>query len=337
MMEKKPNKSSDIKEFKKITTAEKMTISESNTKDTASEILKSRQSIVFLYVNDKKVEFRLVEIAPSDVLEKTTVTKENQRDQRFVNELSVKELTVRIREKGQVYPAIGQIGPEGNIEIIDGSQRRMACYLAGKPFSIYVCEGRIDHATASQLSNDTNLFKPLSLIERGMEWKKLLDNKIYKNASALAKESGINVATVSIGLKAAALPPWIISLIPSPSDLGKDLISKLDKSLRPLTQPQLLTKMEDCESAIRFLDSEISESSNAQSANSLVINALIEVFVTGNDNTFSSQKYRELANGSLVKASLKADRIQIDIKNAPKDCIDDLTEVLNRHGLNLFQ
>ncbi|GAB3516799.1 ParB/RepB/Spo0J family partition protein [Photobacterium alginatilyticum] len=335
-MEKKPQEPSEIQGIRKVKAVEKTNISESMTRSTTSEILKSRLSTVYLNINNKKVEFRLVEIAPDEVITKTTVTEENQRDQRFVNALSVRELTAKIREKGQVYPAIGQAGPQGKIEIIDGSQRRMACHLAGKPFSVYVCKGTIDHITASQLSNDTNLFKPLSLIERGMEWKTLLQNKKYKNASALAKENGINVATVSIGLKAAALPSWLINIIPSPSDLGKDLISKLDKSIRPLTQSQLRAKKEDCENAIRFLENEIAESSSAQSANSLVVNALIEVFSVGNDNNTTGQKYRKLENGSLVKASVKAGRIQIDIKNASKGCIDDLTDVLNRHGMNLF-
>lgn len=74
-MEKKHQEPSDKKGFKKIKADEKVKISANNMKDTTSEILKSRQSSVFLYVNDKKVEFRLVEIAPSDVLEKNDCHK----------------------------------------------------------------------------------------------------------------------------------------------------------------------------------------------------------------------------------------------------------------------
>ncbi len=186
---------------------------------------------------EESVEFELIRVPACDVSERTTVFKQNAREQSFLNELALSDILVTLKERGQQYPAVGRWLDDERIEVLDGSRRRMACIHAEQDFLIYVAH-RINTKHAKFLSDVANAHKPLSLYERGREMQALLDTQEVADQKELAKVCQCSEALVSGALKAASLPLALLQAYPSVAELGRPTIVKLHRLYFSMTDDE---------------------------------------------------------------------------------------------------
>lgn len=214
----------------------------------AQKAASDKAAVIELSVaGEATVEFELVRIPAADVETKTTVFAENAREQSFLNELALADILTTLKERGQQYPAVGRWVEGGQIEVLDGSRRRMSCILATQDFLIYVAKG-ISSKHAKFLSDVANAHKPLSLYERGKEMQAMLDRGDAADQKELAKVCQCSEALVSGALKAASLPLALLQAYPSVAELGRPTIVKLHRMFFGLTddeQGRLLAKLDD--------------------------------------------------------------------------------------------
>ncbi|PSW18057.1 ParB/RepB/Spo0J family partition protein [Photobacterium sanctipauli] len=195
----------------------------------AQTAAKDKASVIELAVaGEDTVAFELVKIKAGEVAGKTRVFAENAREQAFLNEHALADILTTLKDRGQQYPAVGRWLDDGNIEVLDGSRRRMSCILAEKDFLIYVGKG-INSEHAKFLSDVANAHKPLSLFERGKEMQMLLESGKVADQKELAKYCQCSEALVSGALKAAALPMEVLMAYPSVGELGRPTIVKLHR------------------------------------------------------------------------------------------------------------
>ncbi|PFG58640.1 ParB family chromosome partitioning protein [Vibrio sp. ES.051] len=210
------------------------------------------QTIELAVAGENIVQFELVRIPADRVASDTTVFVDNAREQSFLNEHALSDVLVTLKERGQQYPAVGRRTKDGQIEVLDGSRRRMSCILAEQDFLVYVGdEINTDHARF--LSDVANAHKPLSLYEKGKEMQAKLDSGEAEDQKALANIFQCSEALVSGALKAAALPLELLQAYPNVSDLGRPTIVKLHKQFSMLTPQQQQELINKCRSSEGFL------------------------------------------------------------------------------------
>ena len=211
----------------------------------AQSAAKSKAQVIELAVaGEAAVEFELTTVAASEIESATVVFEQNAREQSFLNETALSDILTTLKEHGQQYPAVGRRTPEGKIEVLDGSRRRMSCILAKKDFLIYVAES-IDVEHAKFLSDVANAHKPLSLYEKGREMQAKLDSGEVQDQKGLAELFQCSEALVSGALKAATLPVELLQAYPSVTELGRPTVVKLHKQffeLAPSQQKRVIEK-----------------------------------------------------------------------------------------------
>lgn len=202
------------------------------------------QQIELAVAGEQRVAFELLAIPASEIESKTRVFAQNAREQSFLNEHALSDILSTLKLRGQQYPAVGRRCPDGKIEVLDGSRRRMSCLFAQQEFLIYVADN-IETKHAKFLSDVANAHKPLSLYEKGREMQLLLDSGEAGDQKSLAHIYNCSEALVSGALKAAALPLQLLQTYPNISDVGRPTIVKLHKQYFNLdedSQNQLLDK-----------------------------------------------------------------------------------------------
>ncbi|MGF1742005.1 ParB/RepB/Spo0J family partition protein [Vibrio profundum] len=214
----------------------------------ARTAVKAQAQVIELDVaGEQAVSFELFRIPANEIEAKTTVFAQNAREQSFLNEHALSDVLVTLKEKGQQYPAVGRHLPDGRIEVLDGSRRRMSCLLADKDFLVYVADD-INTTHAKFLSDVANAHKPLSLYEKGKEMQAKLDSGEAEDQKALAKAFQCSEALVSGALKAAALPLELLQAYPNVGDLGRPTIVKLHKQYNELTEDNQSKLIDKCQS-----------------------------------------------------------------------------------------
>jgi ParB family chromosome partitioning protein len=212
----------------------------------AQHAAKDKVQVIELAVAGKAlITFELIRIPADKVSSTTTVFEQNAREQSFLNEHALSDILTTLRDRGQQYPAVGRRTSNGQIEVLDGSRRRMACILAHQDFLIYVAEG-INEEHAKFLSDVANAHKPLSLYEKGKEMLAKLENGEAEDQKALAKMFQCSEALVSGALKAAALPLELLQAYPNVVELGRPTIVKLHKQFSALNEEQKQVLLGKC-------------------------------------------------------------------------------------------
>ncbi|CAQ81900.1 putative plasmid partition protein B (plasmid) [Aliivibrio salmonicida LFI1238] len=288
------------------------------------------RSNLTLTFGERNVKFELRTLPNAVIETETIVSKENERSQNFVSRLSVIKLTQAIEKEGQKYPAIGQISGE-LIEILDGSQRRSACYYAGHDLLVWVTKEQLDNETKRTTSVTANTYKPLSLIEKGKQYQNLINEGTYNNPTQLATALGLNRGLVSECLKAASLPDWLIDIIPSPSDLGRPTIIKLSKFINELDENEL--------SEVVLLATNLKEKTEQLRLNAIdadkVNGDVVQMIMSINNkkSIVSKVAFTSLTDGSRAKAILDNGDLMLNIKNVGDECLAELKDILAKYGL----
>ncbi|AWB65793.1 hypothetical protein C2869_04775 [Saccharobesus litoralis] len=185
---------------------------------------------------ERKLEFKLVELAPEHILSETSVPNYNRRVQELLSEQSLSPLIAQIvSSNGQHTPALGRrVGDK--IEVIFGSRRRMACHFAGFAFRILVSDD-VTQEEAQILSRSENEHKPISLYENGRYWLRLSEeqNLSVRKIAELIESGEVSKSTVQNGIDVARLPLSIIDLFPSPDVVTKRVYDRIQSEIAPAT------------------------------------------------------------------------------------------------------
>ncbi|WP_342609070.1 hypothetical protein [Vibrio tritonius] len=295
---------------------------------------------ITLILNKEPCLFELVTIPAGRILTDTIVDECNERNQEFVNRLSVIEMAKSISDRGQTYPAIGYRNGD-KINVIDGSQRRFGCHVAEVDFLIYVSDSVFSNEVISETSEATNVHKRRSLIENGRKWKAEIANGqetgAYKNATDFANKNSITRSLLTDALKAANLPDWLISTIPSPADLGRPNIIKLDGFLSSLNEKEFGQLRSICETKLKKSSFElIMTSTSAEAANQEIIAAIMNALKGSSEQSNTSRVRRvltPLTTGGRGAAEYSNGCLKIEIRDANEEYIEQLRAVLLEQGL----
>lgn len=177
------------------------------------------------------VEFELIAVPHDEITTATVVDAENYRDQTFLHRYSLNDIAPSIEASGQQLPAFGcRTAPEQPISVVDGSRRRAGCLMHGKTYYIYVTKELIAAADVRYISKVANIYKPLSLYERGAMFQAMLTDQTYPDAKTLAEAEGEHESTVSVALQIVReIPRLWMQCAPSVYDLGRPAFIQLLK------------------------------------------------------------------------------------------------------------
>ncbi|MND44795.1 Virulence regulon transcriptional activator VirB [compost metagenome] len=203
-------------------------------------LLRGSSNVVTLALREgRKVAFERIRLAPEDIQSKTFVNHLNGRDQRFLTEESVSDITQDLLVGGQLYPAIGVRMEDGRVLILAGSRRRLACILANHTYDVLVCSEMLSPADVEFISSASNSHKPLSIVDLSLKWTAELEVECHGDRSILAERYGVTTMTVSRVLKAASIPTVWIEMFPDVNILTHPIISKLANASKGLSTEQI--------------------------------------------------------------------------------------------------
>lgn len=177
------------------------------------------------------VEFELIAVPHDEITTATVVDAENYRDQTFLHRYSLNDIAPSIEASGQQLPAFGyRTAPEQPISVVDGSRRRAGCLMHSKTYYIYVAKELITAADVRYISKVANIYKPLSLYERGAMYQAMLNDKTYPDAKTLAEAEGEHESIVSVALQIVReIPHLWMKCAPSVYELGRPAFTLLLK------------------------------------------------------------------------------------------------------------
>ena len=137
-----------------------------------------------------------------------------------MDDASLDALAASIRRDGQQQLGLARrLPPEDayKVEAIFGVRRLEACRRAGVPWRAEVREaGFSDSQCAALMHGENEWTEGVSYLENALQWKAMLDARVFESQSALAEELGCHRARVSRALKTASVlfgEPWIERLV----------------------------------------------------------------------------------------------------------------------------
>ena len=133
---------------------------------------------------------------------------------------SLNSLASSIVRDGQQQLGLARRLPDGDthrVEAIFGVRRLEACRRAGVPWRAEVRDATFSDAQSAALMHGENEWtEGVSPLENAMQWKLMLDAKVFKNQSALADQLGCHRGTVSRAVRTATAlfgERWIERLV----------------------------------------------------------------------------------------------------------------------------
>lgn len=193
----------------------------------ASEGLASDSPISFIMpVTKQRVEFKLEVLDPSLI----TVSKENERIQDYLDEISLRDILPSIRKHGQQKPGTVRSVGKNRYELIEGSRRLAAVKLSGQPYLALV--GDVPDADVRELGVIENKQQDVSPYEKAMAYQRRIENGDFDNWTQLGAAMGISSSHISRYRACVQLDEIFVKILPSPSDMPLsygETISKLRK------------------------------------------------------------------------------------------------------------
>ncbi len=189
---------------------------------------------------DKTLRFELLVLPHQSIKTRTTVHADNLRVQSLLSERTVRRILPEIKANGKnTHPAIGYyVDPEnkqGDIVVLAGSRRRMACQFAEADFVILVCVDPITEEEAKAITLSSDNYEEPSLYEKGLFYKSIQDQLKADGADSGSRSiqkylnNEISHTAIASALKVAELPENVIQLFPSPNFIGEAIGKKLHK------------------------------------------------------------------------------------------------------------
>lgn len=177
----------------------------------------------------KTATFRLMIIQPGDIERKTRVAEVNARNQKGLTPFALRDILPSIRKNGMTFPAIGQLMPDGVIEILEGSRRRATCIQTQQPYYVNVTDSPlITYEVARYLSSIGNAYRNLTQYEQGQRYVQMMTSTGC-SAAEVARQEGISKMKVSQARLAYLLPEAFYHAHASGFELGRPRIAKYSK------------------------------------------------------------------------------------------------------------
>lgn len=161
-----------------------------------------------------------------------------------INDDNTKDLVESIKLNGQRIPAIVRPAQNG-YELICGARRLYACNKLGLELLVAIVDITDQEAvTVMDIENRERL--DISPYERGTDYKRWVEEGIYKNYAQISDSIGIKKALLSKYVKLATIDKRIVAAFHSPADItikwGHALASMLEKD--PSKKESLVLKAE---------------------------------------------------------------------------------------------
>ncbi|AYO75453.1 ParB/RepB/Spo0J family partition protein [Sphingobium yanoikuyae] len=216
--------------------------SASEVENPAAAILANRESALSSIASDKAVHTPLLRVDPA----KCRVWAHHNRDDRFLNEETCRDLIDAIKADGQQrMPAIVRRlrdDPEGyEFEIIAGRRRHWSVsYLRSKDYTnidfLISVQSLTDQEAFRVADSENRARKDLTDIERARDYLFGLNEFFAGNQREMADRIGVSTSWLSRYLALARFDDAIIEAFYSPSDIGIAYASKLGPALNDETK-----------------------------------------------------------------------------------------------------
>lgn len=177
----------------------------------------------------RDVTFRLKVIPATEVAERVSVWKNNERLQEYLTESALADILPSLRADGQEVPAYGRELPGGGIEAADGSRRRMGAILAPCDYLIWVAD--LTDAEMDHFTKVGNEYLPPSAYERGRRFKRLVDEG--RSLRQLEQEEGLSRKVIQRCILTASLPEEILRLFARINDISARAGERLARARTP--------------------------------------------------------------------------------------------------------
>lgn len=145
----------------------------------------------------------------------------HNRLQDYITRENTAELIESIRINGQRQPALARElrdDPDYDYELIYGARRRFACEELGLELRIRVT--RIDDRLAlAEMDAENRPRKDISDYERALDYRRWLDNGLYKSQNELGTAIGVSKSWLSRVLRLSEMPDPVVEAFSSPLEL----------------------------------------------------------------------------------------------------------------------
>lgn len=278
----------------------------------------AKGNAVTLPVCGRDVRFTLEIVAADQVQNSTSVWTGNERDQELLTENALDDLIPSFVISGQQNPAFGR-KVSGNIEIADGSRRRMTAIVTSREYRVLV--GDLDDEQMNSLCKIGNDYRPTSAYERGKRYCQRLEQEFSGNISSLSDAENISRKIITRCINTASLPRQVIALFSQPGELSAragDSLAKVFKSHETiiLRQTELMAKRKaageklEADKIIKQFNDAIEGPQRTSSAK--------RQYVTGATSQYKGEKFLISLDTALISPGVieKIEDILTSLKNS---------------------
>lgn len=143
---------------------------------------------------------------------------------------ATRQLIESIRQHGQKQPALGRrLKPNSDgaeVELIYGARRLAAARELGVELLVELRDID-DHSALIEMDIENRLREDISPYERGLSYRRWLNQRLFATQSDLAKDIGVSEAQVSRLLRFAELSTIVVSAFDSHRDIKEDWAGNL--------------------------------------------------------------------------------------------------------------
>ena len=264
-------------------------------------------------VSGATVEFVYDEIDP-DLID---VSEENERQQQFLDELSLGDVLPSIQEHQQQEP--GKVRPkaDGRFELILGSRRLACARLLGRPYKAMV--GDVPDEDVRELALIENAQLDVSPFEKALAFKRMLENGEYKHWTELGERKGISSSHISRYRACAEMDPIFVQILNSPSDMHLAYGEKIAKLAK--ANPKALMA---CAKEI-LKEREIALEAKETYLSIKEILARLEKSVKDADTTAKpTVESHKMANGGRLKVSRGNNSAKLELAGLDKAAVEEV-------------
>lgn len=277
----------------------------------------TKGNTVVLPVCGRDVKFVLETVPADSVGSATHVWEGNERVQAFLTREALDDLIPSFMAVGQQTPAFGR-RVNDNIEVADGSRRRMTAILTSSDYRVLV--GDLDDEQMDALCKLGNDYRPTSAYERGRRYAIRLQNEFGNNISALADAENISRKVITRCINTSKLPGELIALFPHPGELSARAGEQLNRVFAE-HQTILMEKIQEL--------TERRQGGHVLEADE-IITALMGA--VKQKSAPSRQKVVKRDFGPGMTAQYSGDRIiyNLDLTKVPQELVQQLEELLEK-------
>ncbi|MBD1577084.1 hypothetical protein HC723_11640 [Vibrio sp. S11_S32] len=288
-----------------------------------------------------KYGYTTITIPNDQIIERTEAAEGNERIQEWLNEFTLRDLIADLKESGEQHEeAIGYFDKDkGKIQIINGSRRRLACYFAGLDFTVNELDRVVPVDVVKQISCSTNVHKRISILEKGKKFAELIKDAEYDQKS-IAVRFNETESLVSVAIRASQIPAFITNSFPYPSELGRNLITKLLTIHDEYSKNNIRNKIYNLQDELEYIKNETLKSDTAKSKmNAKFLEAIVTVLSKQKLETQSNEKpvFHSIGEKSKCRITKKNGSLKIELKGLVdtqgKKLQSELNKLLERYGL----